>query len=77
MSVSVQPKTKWSKAETCRCSVAYQVQSRLLIMEFPRDGAYLYQNVPVGAYEVLKRSPVVRAQFVGGRRHRYSVVTTR
>jgi hypothetical protein len=75
VSVSAQSKTKWSEAETCLCSVAYQAQSRILIMEFPRDGAYLYHNVPVGAYEMLKRSPAVRASFVKGRRHRYSVLT--
>lgn len=57
-------------------SIAYQPKSRLLILEFPREGAYLYHNVPVGAYEMLKHSPVLRASFVRGRRHRYSVVTT-
>ena len=75
MSVSVQSKTKWSGTETCRCSVAYQAASGILIMEYPRDGAYLYHNVPVGAFDKLSRSPVVRASFVKGRRHRYSVVT--
>jgi hypothetical protein len=45
-------------------------------MEFPRDGAYLYHDVPVGTYEMLKHSPVVRAAFVARRHHRYSVVTT-
>lgn len=57
-------------------SIAYQPKSRLLILEFPREGAYLYHNVPVGTYEMLKHSPVLRASFVRGRRHRYSVVTT-
>jgi hypothetical protein len=76
MSVSVQSKTKWSGTETCRCSVAYQAASGILIMEYPRDGAYLYHNVPVGTFEMLKHSPVVHAAFVRGRRRRYSVVTT-
>jgi hypothetical protein len=57
-------------------TVAYQPKSRILILEFPREGAYLYHNVPVSAYERLKRSPCVHAAFVGGRRHRYSFVTT-
>lgn len=57
-------------------SIAYQPKSRLLILEFPREGAYLYHNVPIGTYEMLKHSPVLRASFVRGRRHRYSVVTT-
>ena len=76
MSLSRQSRTKGSEAEGCLCSVAYQPQSRILILEFPRDGAYLYHNVPVGTYEMLQHSPVVRASFVGGRRHHYSVVTT-
>ncbi|MBN2465549.1 KTSC domain-containing protein [candidate division WOR-3 bacterium] len=76
MSVSVQSKTKRSETENCRCSIAYQASSGILIVEYPRDGAYLYHNVPVGVFERLKRSPGVRASFVRGRRHRYSVVTT-
>jgi hypothetical protein len=75
MSLSRQSKTKECEAEACICSVAYQPKSRILILEFPRDGAYLYRNVPVGAYEMLNDSPVVRASFVRGRRHHYSVVT--
>lgn len=76
MSLSKQSSTKGSDAEGCLCSVAYQPLSRILILEFPRDGAYLYHNVPVGTYEMLQHSPVVRASFVRGRRHHYSVVTT-
>ena len=75
MSLIRQPKTRVSAAEACICSVAYQPKSQILILEFPRDGAYLYHNVPVGAFDKLSRSPVVRASFVKGRRHRYSVVT--
>jgi len=76
MSLSEQPGTKSSVVERGLCSLAYQPQSRILILEFPREGAYLYHNVPVGTYEMLSHSPVVRASFVKGRRHRYSVVTT-
>jgi hypothetical protein len=76
MSLSRQSKTEGSAAEGCLCAVAYQPKSRILILEFPRDGSYLYHNVPVGAYEMLQRSPTVRASFVKGRRHHYSVVTT-
>jgi hypothetical protein len=76
VSLSRQPKTEGNVAEGCLCSVAYQPKSRILILEFPRDGAYLYHNVPVGTYEMLQHSPVVRASFVRGRRHHYSVVTT-
>ena len=47
-----------------------------MILEFPRDGAYLYHDVPVGAFDKLSRSPVVRASFVKDRRHRYSMITT-
>jgi hypothetical protein len=75
MSVNTQPKTTGSDEDRLR-TIAYQPKSRLLILEFPREGAYLYHNVPVGTYEMLKHSPVVRASFVRGRRHRYSVVTT-
>jgi hypothetical protein len=71
-----QSEMRQSVAEGCLCSVAYQPKSKILILEFPRDGAYLYHNVPVSAYEKLSRSPVVRASFVKDRRHRYSVVTT-
>jgi hypothetical protein len=75
MSACVQSKTKSSEATACLCSVAYQPRSRILILEFPRDGAYLYHNVPVGVYETLRRSPAVRASFIHGRRHHYSVVS--
>lgn len=57
-------------------TITYQPKSRILILEFPREGTYLYHNVPVSAYEMLKHSPCVRAGFVGGRHHRYSFVTT-
>jgi hypothetical protein len=75
MSASTRPSTVAGDADRLR-TIAYQPKSRLLILEFPREGAYLYHNVPVGTYEMLKHSPVVRASFVRGRRHRYSVVTT-
>ena len=75
MSVNTLPKTTGNDEDRLR-TIAYQPKSRLLILEFPREGAYLYHNVPVGTYEMLKHSPVVRAAFVRGRRHRYSVVTT-
>ena len=75
MSVNTQPKTTGSDEDRLR-TIAYQPKSRLLILEFPREGAYLYHTVPVGTYEMLKHSPVLRASFVRGRRHRYSVVTT-
>lgn len=74
MSVSTQPRTT-SGTEDRLTSIVYQPKSRILILEFPREGAYLYHNVPVGTYEMLKRSPVVRASFVKGRSRRYSVVT--
>jgi hypothetical protein len=76
MSVSTQPRTTVSDEDRLRTIAAYQPKSRLLILEFPRQGAYLYHNVPVGTYEMLTRSPIVRASFVRGRRHHYSVVTT-
>jgi len=75
MSVNTQPRAAGSDADRLT-TIAYQPKSRLLILEFPREGAYLYHNVPVGTYEMLKHSPIVRASFVRGRRHRYSVVTT-
>lgn len=75
MSVNAQPSAAGNGTDRLT-TIAYQSKSRLLILEFPREGAYLYHNVPVGIYEMLRHSPVVRASFVGGRRHRYSVVTT-
>lgn len=75
MSVNLRPKTIASEEDRLT-TIAYQPKSRLLILEFPREGAYLYHNVPVGAYEMLRHSPTVRASFVRGRHHRYSVVTT-
>jgi hypothetical protein len=75
MSVNTQSGTAGKDADRLR-TITYQPKSRLLILEFPREGAYLYHNVPVGTYEMLKHYPVVRASFVRGRRHRYSVVTT-
>jgi len=75
VSTSTQPSAAANDTDRLT-TIAYQPKSRLLILEFPREGAYLYHNVPVGTYEMLKHSPVVRASFVRGRRHRYSVVTT-
>lgn len=74
MSVSTQPSVG-NKSDRFR-TISYQPKSRLLILEFPREGAYLYHNVPVGTYEMLRHSPLVRASFLRGRHHRYSVVTT-
>jgi hypothetical protein len=74
--MSVSTPTRTTNSENRLTSIAYQPKSKLLILEFPREGAYLYHNVPVGTFEMLKHSPVVRASFVKGRRHRYSVVTT-
>ncbi len=76
MSVNTRCRTAECQAGERPRTVAYQPRSRILILEFPREGAYLYHNVPVSAYEMLKHSPCVRAAFVGGRRHRYSFVTT-
>lgn len=76
MSVSTPTRTTGNGTWDRLASAVYQPKARLLILEFPREGAYLYHNVPVGAFEMLKRSPVVRASFVKGRSHRYSVVTT-
>jgi hypothetical protein len=75
MSVNTQPRATGSNEDRLR-TIAYQPKYRLLILEFPREGAYLYHNVPVGTYEMLKHSPILRASFLGSRRHRYSVVTT-
>jgi hypothetical protein len=75
MSVSTQSSTA-SRGPDRLGTITYQPKSRLLILEFPREGAYLYHNVPVGTYEMLRHSPVVRASFLRDRRHRYSVVTT-
>jgi hypothetical protein len=76
MSVSVQPRAVRSESGDRLTSIAYQPKSKLLILEFPREGAYLYHNVPVGTFEMLKHSPILRASFVKGRGRRYSVVTT-
>lgn len=75
MSVSTQTIAARGGAHRLK-SVVYQPESRLLILEFRNEGAYLYHNVPVGTYEVLRHSPIVQASFVGGRRRHYSVVTT-
>ena len=75
MSVSARSRTTGSETGDRLTSIVYQPKSRILILEFPREGAYLYHNVPVGTYEMLKHSPVVRASFVRGRNRRYSVVT--
>jgi hypothetical protein len=75
MSVSTPTRTTRSESGARLTSIAYQPKSKLLILEFPREGAYLYHNVPVGTYEMLKHSPILRASFVKGRGRRYSVVT--
>jgi len=73
MSVSAQSRA--GEARVRPTSILYRPKARILIMEFPRQGTYLYHGVSVGAYEMLKQCSAVRASFIGGRRH-YSVVTT-
>jgi|GEM_PF-1495158 len=76
MSLSAELKPMVGERGTRPRTIAYQPESRVLIVEFPREGAYLFHNVPVSAYERLKHAPCVRAAFIGGRRHRFSFVTT-
>ncbi len=75
MSVSVRQGAGYEAGAGPR-TITYQPKSRILILEFPREGTYLYHNVPVSAYERLKHAPFVHAAFVGGRSRRYSFVTT-
>ena len=74
MSINTQSRLVASKTRPDSTTIFYRPEAQIMIMEFPRQGAYLYHNVPVGAYEMLKQTPVVRASFLGGRRHRYSLI---
>ena len=74
MSVNAQARLGAEKAGQGATKIFYRPEARIMILEFPRQGAYLYHNVPVGAYEMLKQTPIVRASFLGGRRRRYSLI---
>ncbi len=75
MSVSAQSRATAAGTGSRATTMFYQPKARILVVEFPRRGAYLYQNVPARAYEILRQSPVVRASFIIEGRHRhYSVV---
>ena len=74
MSANTQSRLVASKTGPESTTIFYRPGAQIMIMEFPRQGAYLYHNVPVGAFEMLKQTPTVRASFVKGRGHRYSLV---
>ena len=74
MSVNAQTRATANGTELRPTSMFYQPKARILVVEFPRHGSYLYQNVPASTYEMLKQSPVVRASFVQSRHSHYSVV---
>jgi len=57
-------------------AVFYRPQARLLIMEFPRRGAYIYHGVTARTYDVLKASARARFRFGQDAGHHYSIVET-
>jgi KTSC domain len=57
-----------------RVTMLYQPKNRVLVVDFPNQGTYLYHDVPARAYATLKRSTVVHARFVEDRRRHYSIV---
>jgi hypothetical protein len=55
----------------------YQPKARILVMEFPRRGAYIYQDVTARAYDLLKRSLPTQVRFIRDDDRHFCVVETR
>jgi len=55
----------------------YQPKARMLVMEFPWRGAYLYQGVTARAYDQLKRSLRTQVRFVRDDARHFCVVEAR
>jgi hypothetical protein len=58
-------------------SMFYQPKSRMLVMEFPRRGAYLYQDVTARAYDRLKQALRTQVRFVRDDDRHFCVVEAR
>jgi hypothetical protein len=54
--------------------MVYRPGEGLLVIHHPHRGAYLYQDVPVEAYERLARSRILHASFARDSRRHYSLV---
>ncbi len=58
-------------------AVFYRPKARMLVMEFPQRGAYIYQDVTAHAYSLLKRSLQMRFRFVRDDDRHFCVVEAR
>ena len=57
-----------------RITMLYQPRNRVLVVDFPHQGPYLYHDVPAGVYAALKQSPEFHARFVEDHRRHFSIV---
>jgi hypothetical protein len=55
----------------------YQPKARMLVMEFPKHGTYIYQGVTARAYDRLKCSLNTQVHFVKNEDRHFCVVEAR
>jgi hypothetical protein len=58
-------------------SMFYQPKARMLVMEFPNRGTYIYQGVTARAYDRLKCSMNTHVRFVEKEDRHFCVVEAR
>ena len=64
MSLSAESATRAHMTGLRPTSMFYQPQTRMLVMEFPRRGAYLCHGVTARTYDRLKHSLRTQVRFV-------------
>lgn len=77
MSLSAQSGTTAHGAGLRPTSMFYQPKARMLVMEFPKHGTYIYQGVTARAYDRLKCSLNTQVHFVKNEDRHFCVVEAR
>ena len=77
MSLSMQSRTAAHGTTLRPTSMFYQPKARMLVMEFPKRGTYIYQGVTARAYDRLKCSMNTQVRFVEKEDRHFCVVEAR
>jgi hypothetical protein len=77
MSLNAQSRTAAHETGLRPTSMFYQPRARMLVMEFPRRGTYIYQGVTARAYDRLKCSMHTQVRFVRDEDRHFCVVEAR
>ncbi len=77
MSLSAQASAAAHGTELRPTSMFYQPKARMLVMEFPQRGTYIYQGVSARVYDRLKCSMHTQVRFVQNQDRHFCVVEAR